>query len=128
MGADAAQASLRRGQEIIEDIGGRLGERSAELLAQYDRLQAAPDAAPPRFLTYQDVEDLWGAARRAVGEGLPLDAGTRRGPAAAAGGLPLAPQLESTQGLRPPPGPPPGAGRRTAGPPERLTLVAWRHS
>jgi len=54
MGSDAAQASLRRGQEIIEEAGDRLGRRASELLAEYDRL-----GLEPRFLTYQDVEDIW---------------------------------------------------------------------
>jgi creatinine amidohydrolase len=54
MGADAREASLRRGQEIIEEIGDRLGRQAAELLAEYDRLQ--PER---RFLTYQDVEEIW---------------------------------------------------------------------
>ncbi len=54
MGADARQASLRRGQEIIEEVGNRLGKRATELLAEYGQLQ--PER---RFLTYQDVEDIW---------------------------------------------------------------------
>lgn len=54
MGADAAQASLRRGQEIIAEIGDRMGRRALELLAEYDRLQPEP-----RALGYGDIERIW---------------------------------------------------------------------
>lgn len=54
MGSDAPQASLRRGQEIIQEVGERLGRRALGLLADYDRL-----APQRRFLTYQDTEDIW---------------------------------------------------------------------
>ncbi len=57
MGADAAKASLRRGQEIIDEIGDRLGTRAQELVGEYDRLQP-----PRRPLTYQDAEEIWEAS------------------------------------------------------------------
>jgi creatinine amidohydrolase len=54
MGRDAAETSRRRGEEVIEEIGNRLGRRARELLDEYDRLQ--PDR---RFLTYEDTETIW---------------------------------------------------------------------
>ncbi|MHB8994303.1 MAG: creatininase family protein [Armatimonadota bacterium] len=54
MGADAAKASLRRGQEIIQEVGDRLGKLAGEALAEYDRLQPQR-----RFLSYENVEDIW---------------------------------------------------------------------
>lgn len=57
MGADADKANLRRGREIIEQIGDRLGKRALELVAEYERLQ--PSRRP---LTYQDAEEIWEAS------------------------------------------------------------------
>lgn len=54
MGADAAQASLRRGQEIIQEIGDRMGHRALERLAEYDSLQ--PER---KVLSYGDIERIW---------------------------------------------------------------------
>lgn len=54
MGADAAQADRRRGEEIIDHIGNHMGLIAKGLLADFDRLQ--PQC---RMMTYDQVETMW---------------------------------------------------------------------
>jgi hypothetical protein len=54
MGPDAPEASRRVGERMVADEIEWLGRKSAELLAEYDRLQPAHN-----FTTFETVERVW---------------------------------------------------------------------